>query len=127
MKELRVALDDRTVLIGMKPVAPSVGMSAKNSTFTAKPEQVPAGSTTFTVAPSPAGAPVGGLTNDNPPAVSVAIIRIGTPVCNVIVSGFVQLVVPFHCIDELVNDVNDIVWNVPSSPAAGNAPEDVPQ
>jgi hypothetical protein len=67
----------RTVLIGMNP-DPSVGISAKNSTFTVKPEQVPAGSTTFTVAPSPPGAPVGGLTKDNPPAVIVAIIRVGT-------------------------------------------------
>ena len=116
----------RTVLIGMKP-DPSVGMSAKNSTFTVKPEQVPAGSTTFTVAPIPAGAPVGGLTNDSPPAVSVAVIRIGTPMCNIPVSGFVQLVVPFHCMDELVDEVNDIVCSDPSSPAAGNALEDDPQ
>ena len=94
MKELLVAPDDRTVLIGMNP-DPSVGMSAKNSTFT--------------VAPSPPGAPVGGLTKDSPPAVTEAVIRIGTPVCRVPVSGFVQLVVPSHCIDEPVNDVNDIV------------------
>ena len=108
MKELLAAPPDLTELIAMKP-DPSVGMSAKNSTFTAKLEQVPAGSTTFTVAPMPEGAPAGGLTNDSPPAVTVAIIRIGTPVCVSPVSGFVQLVVPSHCIDELVNDVNDIV------------------
>jgi hypothetical protein len=116
----------RTVLIGMK-LDTSVGMSAKNSTFTVKPLQVPAGSTTFTAAPIPAGAPAGGLTNENPPAVSVAVIRIGTPVCNIPVSGSVQLVVPSHCIDELVNDVNDMVCSVPSNPAAGNALDDDPQ
>jgi hypothetical protein len=43
------------------------------------------------------------------------------------VSGFVQLVVPSHCIAELVNDVNDIVCSELSSPAAGNAIDDVPQ
>ena len=127
MKELLVAPGECTVLSGMNPVAPSVGMSAKNSTFTVKPEQVPAGSTTFTVAPMPAGAPVGGLTNERPPAVSVAVIRIGTPVCVMPVSGFVQLVVPSHCIDELVNVVNDSGWSVESSPAAGNAADDDPQ
>ena len=116
----------RTVLIAMKP-DPSVGMSAKNSTFTAKLEHVPAGSTTFTVAPMPAGAPVGGLTNDSPPAVTVAIIRIGTPVCVSPVSGFVQLVVPSHCIAELENVVKVIAWNDASSPAVGNAPDDDPQ
>jgi hypothetical protein len=120
-----VAPADRTVLIGMKP-DPSVGMSAKNSTFTVKLEQVPAGSTTFTVAPID-GAPAGGLTNDSPPAVTVTIIRIGTPVCVSPVSGFVQLVVPSHCIAELENDVNVIVCSELSRPAAGNALEDEPQ
>lgn len=127
MKELfAVPPAVRTVLIGMNP-EPSVGMSAKNSTFTVKPEQVPAGSTTFTVAPIPPGAPVGGLTNDRPPAVIVAVIRTGTPVCNVPVSGFVQLVVPSHCIDELENVVNAIVCSDPSSPAAGSGLDDDPQ
>src|SRR5262245_56960917 len=110
----------------MKPDA-SVGMSAKNSTFTEKVEQVPAGSTTFTVAPMPPGAPVGGLTNDRPPAVTVAIIRIATLLCRVPVSGFVQLVRSSHCIAEAENDVNDIVWNDASSPADGNALDDDPQ
>jgi hypothetical protein len=126
VKELLAAPDDLTVLIGMNP-DPSVGMSAKNSTFTAKLEHVPAGSTTFTVAPMPAGAPVGGLTNDRPPAVTVAVIRIGTPVCVSPVSGFVQLVVPSHCIAELENDVNVIVCSVESSPAPGSALDDDPQ
>ena len=127
MKELfAVPPAVRTVLIGMNP-EPSVGMSAKNSTFTVKAEQVPAGSTTFTVAPIPPGAPVGGLTNDRPPAVIVAVIRIGTPVCTIPVSGLVQVVVPFHCIDELVNDVKVIASGVESSAAVGNAPECAPQ
>ena len=122
-----MAMDEfRTVLSGMKP-DPSVGMSAKNSTFTAKLEQVPAGSTTFTVAPIPAGAPVGGLTNDSPPAVTVTFICVGTPVCVRPVSGFVQLVVPFHVIVELVNDPNVIVCSVESRPAAGSALDDDPQ
>jgi hypothetical protein len=126
VKELRVALDDRTVLIGMKP-DPSVGMSAKNSTFTAKLEQVPAGSTTFTARPIVAETPVGGVTNVSPPAVMVAVIRIGTPVCVMLVSGFVQLVVPSHCIDVPVADVNDSAWDVLSRPAVGNALDDEPQ
>ena len=120
-----------TVLIGMKLPAPSVGMSAKNATFTVKVEQVDgppaAGSTTLTKAPTLAGAPAGGLTNINPPAVIVAIIRTGTPVCTVPVSGLVQVVVPFHCIDELVNDVKLIASSVESSAAIGNAPECAPQ
>ena len=105
---------------------PSVGMSAKNSVFIVEEEQVPAGSTTLTVAPSPPGAPVGGLTNDSPPAVTVTVIRTGTPVCVSPVSGFVQLVVPSHCIDELVNDVKLSVCRVESRPAPGNALDDVP-
>ncbi len=126
MKELTaVPPAVRTVLIGMKP-DPSVGMSAKNSTFTVKPVQVPAGSTTLTVAPSPPGAPVGGLTNGTPPAVTVAIIRIDA-VCDSPVSGFVQPVDPSHCIVELVNDVNVIACSEPSRPALGNALDDVPQ
>jgi len=120
-----------TVLIGMKPVGPSVGMSAKNATFTVKVEQVAgppaAGSTTLTRAPTDAGAPGGGLTNINPPPVTVTIIRVGTPVCTIPVSGLVQVVVPFHCIDELVNDVKLIASSVASSAAIGNAPECAPQ
>jgi len=126
-----VAPAECTVLIGMKLPAPSVGMSAKNSTFTAKLEQVDgppaAGSTTLTRAPTTAGAPAGGLTNINPPAVIVAVIRIGTLVCVVPVSGLVQVVVPFHCIDELVNDVKVSASGVESSAAVGNAPECAPQ
>ena len=99
-------------------------MSAKNSTFTVKVEQVPAGSTTFTVAPSPAGAPVGGATKDSPPAVIVATMRIGTLVCRVLVSGLVQFVTPSHVIDDALNDENVIAWNVLSSPAAGAAAAD---
>lgn len=126
MKELTaVPPAVRTVLIGMKPDA-SVGMSAKNSTRTVKPVQVPAGSTTRTVAPSPAGAPVGGLTNGTPPAVIVAIIRIDAVWLSP-VSGFVQLVDPSHCIAELENDVNVMVCSEPSKPALGNALGDVPQ
>ena len=126
MNELLALPDDRTVLLGTKP-DPSVGISTKNSTFTAKLEQVPAGSTTFTVAPSPAGAPAGGLTKESPPAVIVAVIRTGTPVCVRPVSGFVQLVVPSHCIAELVNEVNDSVCRVLSNPPPGSALDDVPQ
>ena len=120
-----------TVLIGMKLPAPSVGMSAKNATFTVKVEQVDgppaAGSTTLTRAPTDAGAPGGGLTNINPPPVTVTIIRVGTPVCTIPVSGLVQVVVPFHCIDELVNDVKVSASGVESSAAVGNAPECAPQ
>ena len=120
-----------TVLIGMKLPAPSVGMSAKNATFTVKVEQVDgppaAGSTTLTRAPTTAGAPGVGLTNINPPAVTVTIIRVGTPVCTIPVSGLVQVVVPFHCIDELVNDVKLIASSVESNAAIGNAPECAPQ
>ena len=65
-------------------------------------------------------------TNDSPPAVIVAIIRIDA-VCDSPVSGFVQLVVPSHCIAELENDVNVMVWSELSRPALGNALEDVPQ
>ena len=126
MKELLVALEDRTVLSGMKPDE-SVGMSAKNSTFTAKLEQVPAGSTTFRALPIDAGIPVGGVTNDTLPAVTVTVIRTGTPVCVRPVSGFVQLVVPSHCIDVPVADVNDSVCSVLSSPAPGAAADDEPQ
>ena len=127
MKEL-IALPPpvRTVLIGMKP-EPSVGMSAKNSTFTVKLEHVPAGSTTFTAAPIPAGAPVGGLTNETLPAVIVAVIRTGTLVKFVDVSGLNQLVTPFHCIDVPVNDVNDSGCSVESRPAPGSAVEEEPQ
>jgi len=124
-----VAPELRTVLIAMKP-DPSVGMSANVSTLIVKPVQEPAGSTTFTVAPMPAGAPVGGLTKIMPAgfdAVIVTIVRIGTPVCTLPVSGFVQLVVPSHCIDVPVNEVNVMVWNEESSPAEGNAPDAVPQ
>lgn len=121
-----MAPEFRTVLIGMKPDT-SVGMSAKNSVFTVNPVQVPAGSTTFTVAPRPAGAPAGGLTNDSPPAVIVTVIRTGTPVCVRPVSGFVQLVVPSHCIEELVNEVKDSVCKVPSNPAPTAAADDLPQ
>jgi len=101
-------------------------MSPKNSTFTAKLEQVPAGSTTFTARPMVPETPVGGVTNDSPPAVTVTIMRVGT-VCGSPVSGFVQLVDPSHCIVELVADVNDIVWFDPSSPDPGNALDDAPQ
>ena len=127
MKELTaLPAPVRTVLIGMKPEL-SVGMSAKNSTLTVKLEHVPAGSTTFTAAPIPAGAPVGGLTNETLPAVIVAVIRTGTLVKFVTVSGFVQLVVPSHCIAVPVNDVNDSVCSVESRPAPGSAVEDEPQ
>ena len=126
MKELFVVPAFLTVLSAMNP-EPSVGMSAKNSVLIVKPEQVPAGSTTFTVAPSPDGAPAGGLTNERPPAVTVTIIRTGTPVCVVPVSGFVQLVVPSHVIVELVFETNDNVCSVLSSPAPGSALDDVPQ
>jgi hypothetical protein len=131
VNELLAAPALSTVLIGMKLPAPSVGMSAKNATFTVKVEQVDgppaAGSTTLTRAPTTAGAPGGGLTNINPPAVTVTIIWVGTPVCTVPVSGLVQVVVPFHCIDELVNDVKLIASSVESSAAIGNAPECAPQ
>jgi hypothetical protein len=106
---------------------PSVGISAKNSTFTVKVEQLPAGSTTFTVAPIPPGAPVGGLTNDSPPAVIVAVISVGTPVCSIPVLGSFQLVVPAHHITVLEKEVNVIVCSDPSRPAAGNALDDGPQ
>ena len=57
---------------------------------------------------------------------TVAIIRIDA-VCDSRVSGFVQLVDPSHCIAELENDVNVMVWSEPSRPALGNALGDVPQ
>jgi hypothetical protein len=53
-------------------------------------------------------------------------MRVGT-VCMSPVSGFVQLVDPSHCIVAPPPDVNDIVWFAPSSPDAGNAPDDAPQ
>ena len=58
---------------------------------------------------------------------TVTIIRVGTPVCVIPVSGLVQVVVPFHCIDELVNDVKVNASGVESSAAVGNAPECAPQ
>ena len=118
----------RTVLIGMKP-EPSVGMSAKNSTLTASAfgPQVPAGSTIFTARWIDAGAPGGSAPHDSPAVVMVAVMRIGTPVCVMVVSGLVQLVVPSHCITEAEAEVKLIVWNVLSRPAVGNALDDAPQ
>jgi len=104
-------------------------MSAKNSTFIVKPVQEPAGSTTFTAAPIPAGAPAGGLTNVMPAGFDVeivTIIRVGT-LCINPVSGFVQLVVPFHVIVVPVFEANVIVWFDPSRPDPGSALDDVPQ
>jgi hypothetical protein len=43
------------------------------------------------------------------------------------VSGFVQLVVPFHVIDVALNDANDRASGDPSSDAVGGALECDPQ